>query len=311
MKMGVAIFLDSLDMVKLNFNESSQLALNICLAFIMFGVALHLKPVHFKLLLQSPKKLITGIVSQFVLLPLFTFLLVWLLQPMPSIALGMMLVAACPGGNVSNFMSKLAGGNIALSVGLTAFATVMAIFLTPLNFAFYSSLYPPTRALLSEIAIEPGRMIYTVLIILGIPLLAGMWFNHRYPDLTLKIMKPISSLSILTFAAFVVFAFANNYDIFTAFIHRVFGIVLIHNGLAFAIGWLAATIAGLPLADKKTVSIETGIQNSGLALVLIFTFFQGLGGMAMIAAWWGIWHLISGITIATFFGRKKEMQLQE
>ena len=312
MTMGVAIFLDSLDTVRLNFDSSSQLILNICLAFIMFGVALHLKPVHFRILLQSPRKLITGIVAQFLLLPAFTFFLVWLIEPMPSVALGMILVAACPGGNVSNFMSKLAGGNIALSVGLTAFATVMAIFLTPLNFTFYSSLYPPTRALLSEIAIEPGQMIFTVLLILGIPLLAGMWFNHRFEALTLKIMRPISVLSLLTFAAFVIIAFANNYEIFTAFIHRVFGLVLIHNALAFAIGWLAASWMKLPLPDRKSITIETGIQNSGLALVLIFTFFQGLGGMAMIAAWWGIWHLISGVGIATFFHRRfRRVQIQD
>ena len=303
MTMGVAIFLDSLDTVRLNFDRSSQLILNICLAFIMFGVALHLKPVHFRILLQSPKKLITGIVAQFLLLPAFTFLLVRLIEPMPSVALGMILVAACPGGNVSNFMSKLAGGNIALSVGLTAFATVMAIFLTPLNFTFYSSLYPPTKALLSEIAIEPGQMIFTVLLILGIPLLAAM---------TLRIMRPISVFSLLTFAAFVIIAFANNYDIFTAFIHRVFGLVLIHNALAFAIGWMAASWMKLPLPDRKAITIETGIQNSGLALVLIFTFFHGLGGMAMIAAWWGIWHLISGVAIASFFHRRfRRVQIQD
>lgn len=302
--MGVAFLLDSLDAVRLNFDESSQLVLNISLAFIMFGVALRLKLHHFQDLFLYPRKLITGIVSQFLLLPAFTFLLIWIIQPSPSIALGMLLVASCPGGNVSNFLSALARGNIALSVGLTAFATVGAIFLTPLNFSLYSSLYAPASDLLTEIQLDPGKMIYTVLLILGVPALLGMWFNAKFPNTAERILRPINIISLLIFAGFILVAFGNNFNIFTSFIHRVFGLVLLHNALAILIGWLAARTMKLPQKDRRSLAIETGIQNSGLALVLIFNFFDGLGGMAMVAGWWGIWHLLAGLGLAAVWNKR-------
>lgn len=301
---GAVFLLDSLDAVKLNFAAGSQLALNICLAFIMFGVALRLRLTHFGGLFRFPRKFATGVISQFVLLPALTFLLIMIIQPMPSIALGMMLVAACPGGNVSNFISTLGRGNIALSVGLTAFATVAAIFLTPLNFSLYAHLYAPASDLMNTIELRPGRMISTVMLILGLPLVAGMIFNRKFPSLTSRIIRPINILSILIFAAFIVIAFANNFSIFTGFIHRVFGIVLLHNAIALSVGWMAARVMRLEEADRRSLAIETGIQNSGLALVLTFNFFDGLGGMAMIAAWWGIWHLLAGLMLAAFWYKR-------
>jgi len=110
----------------------------------MFGVALDVKVSDFKLLVNKPKPIIIGFLSQFIMLPALTFILVLLIKPQPSIALGMFLVAACPGGNISNFMTKLAKGNTALSISLTAFSTLLAMFLTPFNFELWSNMYSPT-----------------------------------------------------------------------------------------------------------------------------------------------------------------------
>lgn len=298
------LILQSIDSIQLPDVENALVPLNISLFVIMFGVALGIKLVDFKRILAIPKPAILGIISQFILLPLFTFLLVYFWQPIASIGLGMILVAACPGGNISNFITSMAKGNAALSVTLTAFATLSAVILTPFNFQLYGSLFAPD--LMQSINVNPLAMFKTVALILAIPLLLGMLFNHYFPKITAIIVKPIQYLSILIFLGIVILAFVKNWDNFINFIHLIFILVLLHNLLALTCGFSLAKLFQLNLADTKTLSIETGIQNSGLALILYFNFFSdaSIGGMGVIAAWWGIWHIVSGLTIATLWSRK-------
>ncbi len=304
--------LQLLDHVRLNFSPASLHMLNLTLAFVMFGVALNIKVEHFRDLFFKPKSAIVGVISQLFGLPLITFLLVVLLKDYitPTLGLGMILVAACPGGNISNFISSLAKANVALSVSLTAVSTLTAVFMTPLNFAFYGKLYTSilehanASQLVRPIDIDFWQMFQTVFVILGIPLVVGLIVNHNWPGLTKKIIGPIKKLSILAFVAIVVFAFAKNFHHFMLYVKYVFFLVLIHNALALTTGYSFGKIFRLPFKDKKTLAIETGIQNSGLALVLIFNpkIFPPqleLGGMAIIAAWWGIWHIISGLSLAS------------
>lgn len=293
-----------LDAVRLNFSPNDLLALNLALALIMYGVSLDLKISDFRYLYKNPKSFFLGIFSQFVFLPFLTWGLVHILQPPPSVALGMFLVAACPGGNVSNFLSSLAKGNIALSVSLTAFSTLLSIFATPLNFALWAGLYAPTAGLLRTISLDISEVFFTVGLILGIPLILGIltrFYRNHWAEQLSKVLKP---LSILIFAAFVVLAFAGNFDLFLESISVIFLWVFLHNLVALFAGFLTAKIGRLPLPDQKTLTIETGIQNSGLGLVLIFTYFEGLGGMAIITALWGIWHLISGMLLAGSWSKK-------
>jgi BASS family bile acid:Na+ symporter len=298
--------LQVLDEVRLNFSPSGLMILNISLAFIMFGVALEINVGNFKQILRHPKSAIVGFFSQFLMLPALTFLLILMIQPTPSVALGMLLVAACPGGNISNFISHLARGNTALSVTLTGFATIGSIFLTPLNFAFWGGLYEKASNLIMPIEIDPWHMLRTVVILLGIPMVLGILFARKFPGITAKITRPIKILSIFIFAGFVVVAFSNNFTYFLKYIHLIFLIVLAHNGLALLAGFSVGSIFKLPRVDRRSITIETGIQNSGLALVLIFNpnLFGGLGGMAFIAAWWGIWHIIAGMIIAALWSGK-------
>lgn len=303
--------LAALDHIRLNFSPASLHTLNIALAFIMFGVALEIKPSHFVDLLKQPKSAIAGITSQFLILPFITFLLAIIFRNYitPTIALGMILVAACPGGNISNFISSLAKGNVALSVSLTAIATLAAIFMTPLNFAFWGEMFinfytkHNASGLVRPLEIDPIQMFQTVVLILGIPLISGILFNTQFPKLTQRINKPIKQLSILIFSLIVVIALIKNFDYFLISIQYIFLIVLVHNALALGVGYMTGKVLKRSLKDKKTLAIETGIQNSGLALVLIFNpkiFPQDLelGGMAIIAAWWGIWHILAGIFMA-------------
>jgi bile acid:Na+ symporter, BASS family len=306
--------LESLDHIRLNFSPESLHMLNIALAFIMFGVALEIKLEHFKKLFADPKSAIIGFISQFIALPLITFLLTILLRDYltPSMALGMILVAACPGGNISNFISSLAKGNVALSVSLTAIATIGAVFFTPLNFALWGNWFisfyehKEAAALVRPLEIDVFQMFQTVFIILGLPLVVGIFVNNKFPSFTLKIVRHIKRFSIIIFIVIVALALKNNFEFFLKAIEYIFLIVLVHNTIAFVSGYYLAKVFKRPLIDQKTISIETGIQNSGLALVLIFNpkIFppeMELGGMAIIAAWWGIWHIIAGLFIAGYW----------
>ncbi|PTQ67521.1 bile acid:sodium symporter family protein [Celeribacter persicus] len=163
-----------IDSIVLNFSPTGLLVMNAILAIVMFSVALDLKPSDFAQLLRAPKPLLTGLASQFVVLPTLTFLMILVLQPSASVALGLILVAACPGGNISNFITHRAGGNAALSVSMTGCATMGAIVLTPLNIAFWGQLYTPSREILSVVEIDPVRIAITVSLMLLLPLLAGI-----------------------------------------------------------------------------------------------------------------------------------------
>ena len=307
--------LQQLDPIKINFSASGMHAINIILSFIMFGVALGIKPAEFKTLIKQPKSLILGLISQVIALPLVTFIVIIALNNYitPTVAMGMILVASCPGGNISNFMSSLSKANTELSVGLTATTTLLATITTPFNFAFWGGLYvnfisKHAKHMLQPLEIDNGQMFETVFILLGIPLVIGIFFSHYFPKITEKLKKPIQMVSIVFFIAMVVLAFANNFDLFLKYIFYIFIIVLVHNFLALATGFSIASIFKLPNADRRTLTIETGIQNSGLGLVLLFNpkIFPpelALGGMLFITAWWGIWHIISGLSLSLYWNK--------
>ncbi len=276
----------TVDQVRLNFDEGSLTALNVVIGLMMFGMALDLRLEDFKRVLRSPKGPAIGLGAQFVLLPAFTFVLTLVLPVVPSMALGMMLVAACPGGNLSNLMTYLARGNAALSVSMTAVSTAAAIVMTPLNLSVWGSLNPATAPILREVSLSPLDVLGTIVLILGIPLVAGLTVSKLFPGLCAKVRRPFKILSILIFMAVVAMALSANWEYFLRFVGLVAFGVFVHNALALSLGYGSARLFRLPPRDARAVSIEVGIQNSALALVLIFNFFDGLGGMAIIAGWW-------------------------
>jgi BASS family bile acid:Na+ symporter len=300
----------NIDDIRINFDSSGLWILNIAIAIIMFGVALGISIDDFKRLLKKPKILFVGILSQFILLPAFTFIAILIIEPHPSFALGMMMIAACPGGNVSNFFSKMAGGNAALSVSLTAFATLICIFMTPLNLQFWGGLYEPTNQILKTVSLNPIDLFKLVAIILGIPLFFGMLVKYYHSEMAEKIEKVLKPLSMLVFIALIFIAFSQNLEVFIKHIHHVILLVIFHNIFAYSLGFYTAKSFGLKNQDIKTIAMETGIQNGGLGLLLIFGFFEGLGGMALLAAFWGIWDVFSGIILATYWGRNTKRKVQ-
>ena len=307
--------LQQLDPIRINFSAAGMHTINIVLSFIMFGVALGIKPNHFKDLITEPKTYLVGLFGHLFALPLMTFLLVVALNDYitPTIAMGMFLVAACPGGNISNFMTSYAKGNTELSVSLSASTTLLATISTPFNFALWGGLYlkfisNKSGHLLQPLQIDNYQMFETVFILLGIPLILGILFSKYFPRITAKLKKPIQYISIVFFIAIVVLAFMNNLNLFLKHIFYIFFLVLIHNFLAFLTGYSLGSIFKVSDQNRRTITIEMGIQNSGLGLVLLFNpkIFPpslALGGMLFITAWWGIWHIIAGLSLSTYWSR--------
>ena len=294
----------ALDQVQLNFNPQGLFVINGAIGLMMLGVALELKFDDFKRIIIAPKAPTIGLAAQFILLPAFTFLLTLILRPPSSVALGMILVAACPGGNLSNIITYLARGNCAVSVSMTAVSTAAAIFMTPFNLTLWGSLNPRTAQILKKVSLSPFDVFINIFIILGIPLITGLLVSQYVPSLVKKVRKPFKIFSLLFFLGIVAVALIANWHNFLNYVGLVFLGVMIHNALALNLGYWSGRLCGLNEPDTRAVSIEVGIQNSGLGLVLVFNFFQGLGGMAIITAWWGIWHIIAGLTTAFLFARR-------
>lgn len=295
----------AVDQIQLNFNSKGLLIINVAIGLMMLGVALELKFEDFKRIIRAPKAPGIGLVAQFLLLPAFTFLLTLVLKPHPSIALGMILVAACPGGNLSNLMTYLAKGNCAVSISMTAVSTLAAIFMTPLNLSFWGNLNPHTAPILKQVSLSPMDVFFTVFIILGIPLVIGMTLSRLFPGLAQKVRKPFKIFTLVFFILIVFGALAANWKIFIQVVGLVVFAVFLHNALALNIGYWSGRMVKLEERDCRAVSIEVGIQNSALGLVLVFNFFHGLGGMAIVVGWWGIWHILAGLVTAFIFTRKK------
>ncbi len=293
----------SIDAIELQFEAGSLIGLNVILGLIMFGIALSLHVSDFQRVAKTPRAPAIGLIAQFLLLPAATWALTRVMGLPPSISLGMILVASCPGGNISNFIAHLSRSNTALSVSVTAVSTTGALVMTPLNVSFWGSMSEDTRAILTEFHLSPTAMLINVGLVLILPLMAGMFVAAKWPRLALRAVRPFKIISIVLFVLLIVIAFQANFQAFLAVIGIIFIPVAIHNGLAWTVGYSAGRAAGLSVEDRRTVAIEVAIQNSGLGLVLIFGFFDGLGGMAVIAGWWGIWHIIAGLFMAGMWGK--------
>ncbi|XHS79240.1 bile acid:sodium symporter family protein [Burkholderiaceae bacterium UC74_6] len=294
----------NIDEVRLNFNPASLHALNAVLAFLMFGVALDTRIADFRRVLKMPLAMGAGIAAQFLLLPAITFCLTLLIQPTPSIALGMILVACCPPGNISNIITHRAGGNVALSVSMTAISNALSIVLMPLNVAFWGGVHPAAAPLLRSIALDPLEMAMHIVIIIGAPFVAGILVAQRWPQFTERVKKPARVLSLVFLVGFIVAAIAGNWHYFVNYLGMVLLAVVAHDLLAYGLGYATARIAGLAEYDRRAVSVEVGIRNAGLGLGLIFGFFGGLGGMAVVAGAWGFIDIILGLSLAAWWARR-------
>ena len=294
-----------IDKVVINFDDGQLFLLNICLGFLMFGVSLDLDFQDFRRVLTNPKSVIVGLTSQLILLPILTLILIYFFQPAYTIQLGMLMVAACPGGNISNYMVHRSHGNTALSITMTSLVTLSAVMITPISFFIWTKILKAPAEFDRDISVNFVDMILIIIQLIIIPLAIGLLIKKYAPKVRQLIIRPVKIFSIVLLLGIIFFALIGNTEIIKYHLGTVFFIVLVHNGLAYVLGFYFARINRLQERDVRAISIETGIQNSGLGLILIFNYFYGLGGMAVVAAWWGVWDIISGFALSNYWTYRK------
>jgi BASS family bile acid:Na+ symporter len=296
--------MNDLDALRIQFDARSVLALKLILGFILFGIALDIRPGDLRNVLRQPRLAFVGLAAQYLIFPLVTMVFLFALRPQPSLALGLLLIAALPGGNISNYMVRVAGGDTALSISLTALAELTAFVFTPLVFGLLAPLAPGAAELFHTIRLDPVELFLNVLVIVIVPVLLGMTMAQRAPALVRRIEKPVRIASLLFFVLLVVVATVVNREAFLAHAGTAALWCIPLNALALASGYFFARLTGLSEPLARTIAFETGMKNTGLGLVLVFAFFDGLGGLALTSAFWGIWHCISGAALAFWWRRR-------
>ena len=293
--------IDALDSLRIVLDPIGQVGVALALMLVMFSVALGLRVEDFSFLRTRPMLFAGGVVSQVVLLPLGTFLLILVIEPAASIALGMIVVACCPGGAVSNLLTYLSRGNVAASVALTATSSLLAAILTPTSILLWSHAYKPTANLLQTLDVSPMIFLAQTTFLLAVPLILGMVVAAKAPDVAARIKKRTTVLGVSVLVGVIIYGIAYFFPVLWPAVPLLGSVVVIHNAVAFGIGALAGRVLSRRSSTRRALTFEIGIQNSGLALVILLSQLKGLGGAAAIAAVWGVWHLISGGLLALFF----------
>lgn len=292
------------DTLRINFNPDQLAVLNLAMAFLMFSVALDIRPADFRQVLRFPKSIAVGMVAQYLVFPILTLMVIWAFQPPVSMAMGMVLVSMCPSGNMTNFLVHFARANTALSVTFNGIIILLATVVTPLGFLFWSRFIPDSEALRKSFDLGLTDMALIILQLILLPLLVGMWLNNRYPEWVARFRPWVQRAALVIFFAILVLALFGNGQNIVNYLGYAFAIVLVHNAIGLGTGYWFGRLYRLPERDSRTLAFETGVHNTALGLLLIFRFFNGLGGMALIAAWWGIWDLVTGIGLALWWRRE-------
>ncbi len=267
------------------------------LGIVMFGMGVTMTVDDFKGVLKHPKAVLIGTVAQFSIMPLLAYGLAKLFNLPPEIAVGVILVGCCPGGTSSNVMTFLARGNTALSVSCTAVSTILAPVLTPAVFYLLASQW---------LEIDASSMLVSVLKMVLLPIVLGLITRMvlgRKAESYSEVMPLVSVVSIVLIVAAVV-AVSKTSIVETGLL--IFAVVILHNGLGYLLGYTAARIFKLDYADRKAVSIEVGMQNSGLGVALAGLHFAASPVTAVPSAIFSFWHNISGPLLATYWAGKTD-----
>lgn len=298
--------MDNIDQVQFAFSPTVGIAVALMVGFLVFAVALDLKWEQFRRVFRAPRAPGIGLIAQFVILPAVAFLVGRFAVETPSVALGLLLVACCPAGALSNYFTGVARGDVATSVSMTATSTVVCIVVTPLIFGFWASMNPTTAGLLNDISIDAGKVIMVLMIMVFIPVLTGMLISARRPEFARKIRGWVRGLSMLAFATVVVVVIGQNLKLLGSFAAEALFPVALTFIAAATLGWGLAWLTRLRRPQRRAVTFEVGMQNAGLAIGTAVAFFPSLVGVAVTAALWGVVHLIGGLALAVVWAASTE-----
>jgi BASS family bile acid:Na+ symporter len=295
--------MESIDQALFNFSPKIGLAVAVMVGFLVFAVALDLTWDQFGGVLKKPKALGIGLLAQYLILPGVAFSIGLLMAATPSIALGLLLVACCPAGALSNYLTGVARGSVATSVSMTATSTLFSVVATPILFAFWASMNPEAKAVLERIEIDPKRVATLLLLMLIIPVAAGMIIRAKRPKTADKIRVWARRIAGIVFTVVVAILLLGNIKVLGGFAKMALPPVFITFAIAVALGWGLARASGLMAADRRAVTLEVAFQNVALAIGLAVAFFPELAGVAITSILWGVVHLTLGFAIAAVWMR--------
>ena len=293
-----------IDALRLELADGFQLAVKVVVAIFLFGIALDTRLADFRDVVRRPVVIGAGLVAQFVAMPVLTVLLTVALDVRGSVAIGMILVVCCPAGNFSNILTYRARGDVALSISLTTASNVLAVLVTPLAIAFWCGLSPAADDLLREVSIDALDMATEVALLIGLPFVAGLAVARRWPAVSAGARRYVEPAALVLLLLIVVAGTAGQVGRYAEYVGAVALAITLQNAVSLAVGYGAGRALRLPARGVRTMTFELGVRNTGLALVLALGFFADLGGVALVAALWGLWDVTTGLVLATWWKRQ-------
>lgn len=271
--------------------------INPMLGLIMFGMGLTLNPNDFRIVFSRPKDVLTGCLAQFTVMPLLAWILSKIFSLPPDLALGVILVGCCPGGTASNVITYLAKGDLALSVGMTATSTVLAPLLTPLLTWMMAGTF---------VDVDAVGMLMSIVYVVIAPILAGFLIQHYMPELTRRMVAYLPAFSSVMIATLVAIIIGHNASKLLTGGLIVVVVVMLHNLCGLALGYWIGLLLRLTHPKRSAISIEVGMQNSGLASSLANIHFAAFPMATIPGAIFSVWHNISGALVAKVYSMKEK-----
>jgi BASS family bile acid:Na+ symporter len=271
--------------------------INPMLGLIMFGMGLTLNPNDFRIVFSRPKDVLTGCLAQFTIMPLLAWILTKIFSLPPDLALGVILVGCCPGGTASNVITYLAKGDLALSVGMTATSTVLAPLLTPLLTWMMAGTF---------VDVDAVGMLMSIVYVVIAPILAGFLIQHYMPELTRRMVAYLPAFSSVMIATLVAIIIGHNASKLLTGGLIVVVVVMLHNLCGLALGYWIGLLLRLTHPKRSAISIEVGMQNSGLASSLANIHFAAFPMATIPGAIFSVWHNISGALVAKVYSMKEK-----
>ena len=277
------------------FNVVSPKSINYLLGLVMFGMGLTLNARDFEVVFSRPKDVIIGCLAQFLIMPALAWLLARAFMLDDALALGVVLVGCCPGGTASNVITYLSKGDLALSVGMTSVSTLLAPLLTPVLTWLLAG---------KGVNVDVVNMFMSILWVIIMPIALGLIIKRLMPKITAQAVDFLPAFSSIAIAFIVAIVISANASKLLTGGHLVIAVVVLHNICGLSLGYLVSLLAGMPMAKRKALAIEVGMQNSGLASSLAATHFAMYPMATIPGAIFSVWHNISGAIMARIFARK-------
>lgn len=293
-----------LDDVDLAAGGTATLVLKVLIAVFLFGIALDTRPADLIAAARRPVILAVALITQFVVIPGLSVVLIPLFDLPISVALGLLLVACCPAGNLSNVLAYRARADVALSVTLTTVSNAAAAVVTPVALLVWGSLLPGTGSLLDSVDLTRAGVLLEVVLLIAVPFAAGMAVAARWPDFARRARRYVEPLTLGLLLVVLVGGVSANISTIISFAGVIGAAVVAQNVMALTIGRLTATVCRLDLPAARAMTLEMGVRNTGLGLVLALSLFESAAGVAVTVALWGLWDVATGFTLATIWRRR-------